>query len=84
MRIANLDLKVLKDDKNFFPIYNASNTIRKDVVDRAPGVVQVSNEIAKRLDYNTMLGLNGQISSQGQDPAKVAGDWLKQQGLIGQ
>jgi osmoprotectant transport system substrate-binding protein len=83
-RIPGLKLVALPDDKNFFPIYNASNTIRGDVAARAPGVVQVSNEIAKRLDYNTMLGLNGQISSQGQDPAQVAKTWLQQQGLIGQ
>ena len=83
-RIPGLNLTALPDDKNFFPKYNASNTIRKEVVDRNPGVVAVSNEIAKRLDYNTMLGLNGQISSQGQDPDLVARNWLKQQGLIGQ
>ena len=83
-RIPGLNLTVLADDKNFFPKYNAANTIRKEVVDRNPGVVTVSNEIAKRLDYNTMLDLNGKISSQGQDPDKVARDWLKQQGLIGQ
>lgn len=83
-RIPGLNLVPLEDDKNYFPKYNASNTIRKEVVDRNPGVVQVSNEIAKRLDYQTMLNLNGQISSQGQDPDKVARDWLKQQGLIGQ
>jgi osmoprotectant transport system substrate-binding protein len=83
-RIPGLKLVALPDDKNFFPIYNASNTIRGDVAAKSPGVVQVSNEIAKRLDYNTMLGLNGQISSQGQDPAAVAHTWLQQQGLIGQ
>lgn len=83
-RIPGLNLVALPDDKNFFPKYNASNTIRKDVVDRNPGVVQVSNEIAKRLDYDTMLRLNGEISSQGQDPDLVARNWLKQQGLIGQ
>ena len=83
-RIPGLNLTALPDDKNFFPIYNASNSIRKEVVDRNPAVVQVSNEIAKRLDYNTMLRLNGEISSQGQDPDLVARNWLKSQGLIGQ
>ncbi len=83
-RIPGLNLVALADDKNYFPKYNASNTIRKEVVDRNQGVVTVSNEIAKRLDYDTMLRLNGEISSQGQDPDLVARNWLKQQGLIGQ
>jgi osmoprotectant transport system substrate-binding protein len=83
-RIPGLGLVSLEDDKNYFPKYNASNTIRKEVVDRNPQIVQLSNEIARRLDFNTVLDLNGQISSQGQDPDLVARNWLKQQGLIGQ
>jgi osmoprotectant transport system substrate-binding protein len=30
-----------------------------------------------------MLDLNGQVSSQGQDPGQVATRWLQQQGFIG-
>lgn len=82
-RIPGLNLVALPDDKNFFPIYNASNTIRKEKVDQNPQIVTLSNEIAKRLDYNTMLNLNGQVSSQGMDPDTVARNWLKEQGLIG-
>lgn len=83
-RIPGLNLVSLEDDKNYFPKYNASNTIRKEVVDRNPQIVALSNEIAKRLDFNTELSLTGMISSQGMDPDAVARNFLKQQGLIGQ
>ena len=83
-RIPGLNLVALPDDKSVFPKYNASNTIRKDVVDRNPQIVQLSNEIARRLDYDTELSLTGQISSQNMDADLVARNWLKQQGLIGQ
>ena len=43
-RIPALNLVSLADDKNFFPKYNASNTIRKQVVDRNPQVVQVFDQ----------------------------------------
>ncbi|PVZ13228.1 glycine betaine ABC transporter substrate-binding protein [Actinomycetospora cinnamomea] len=82
-RIPALNLVTLEDDRNFFPKYNASNTIRKEVVDRNPQVVEVFNQIAPRLTNEVMLDLNGQISSQGRDAAEVAREFLQQQGLIG-
>jgi glycine betaine/choline ABC-type transport system substrate-binding protein len=54
------------------------------VAARAPGVVRVSDEIARRLDDPTVLGLNGQVTSQRIPADVVARNWLKQQGLIGQ
>ncbi|GAA4873539.1 glycine betaine ABC transporter substrate-binding protein [Actinomycetospora straminea] len=83
-RIPALNLVSLADDRNFFPKYNASNTIRKNVVDRNPQVVEVFNQIAPRLTDDVMLNLNGQISSQGRDADQVAREFLTQQGLIGQ
>lgn len=82
-RIPALNLVSLTDDKNFFPKYNASNTIRKQVVDRNPRVVDVFNQIAPALTDDVMLQLNGQISSQGADPAQVASQFLQQRGFIG-
>ncbi len=82
-RIPALNLVSLADDKNFFPKYNASNTIRKQVVDRNPQVVQVFDQISPRLTDDVMLNLNGQISSQGKDASQVATEFLQQQGLIG-
>ena len=82
-RIPALNLVALADDRNFFPKYNASNTIRKNVVDRNPQVVEVFNQISSRLTDQVMLDLNGQVSSQGADPAQVATTFLQQQGLIG-
>ena len=58
----------LQDDKNYFPKYNASPTIRKEVFDRNPSVQRVFDEITPRLTDQVMLDLNGQVSSQGQDP----------------
>ncbi|MHC1561134.1 glycine betaine ABC transporter substrate-binding protein [Actinomycetospora sp. C-140] len=83
-RIPALNLVSLADDKNFFPKYNASNTIRKNVVDRNPRVVDVFNQISPALTDDVMLQLNGQISSQGADPGQVAAQFLQQRGFIGQ
>jgi osmoprotectant transport system substrate-binding protein len=82
-RIPGLHLVTLQDDKNYFPKYNASPTIRQEVFDRNPSIARVFDAITPRLTNEVMLDLNGQVSSQGQDPQQVATRWLQQQGLIG-
>jgi osmoprotectant transport system substrate-binding protein len=82
-RIPGLNLVTLQDDRNYFPKYNASPTIRKEVFDRNPSIQRVFDEITPRLTDPVMLDLNGQVSSQGQDPGQVATRWLQQQGFIG-
>ena len=82
-RIPGLNLVTLQDDRNYFPKYNASPTIRKEVFDRNPSVQRVFDAITPRLTDPVMLDLNGQVSSQGQDPGQVATRWLQQQGFIG-
>ena len=82
-RIPGLNLATLQDDKKYFPKYNASPTIRKEVFDRNPSVQRVFDPITPRLTDPVMLDLNGQVSSQGQDPQQVATRWLQQQGFIG-
>ena len=82
-RLVTLNLVTLADDRNFFPKYNASNTIREDAVNRNPKVVDVFNQIAPALTDQVMLDLNGQISAQGADPSQVATTFLQQRGFIG-
>lgn len=82
-RIPGLGLKVLEDDKKYHVTYNAAPIIRKEVYDANPAVREVLAPIAGALDYNTMLDLNGKVSSYGQDPREVARTWLQEQGFIG-
>ncbi|WP_433782365.1 glycine betaine ABC transporter substrate-binding protein [Actinomycetospora sp. CA-101289] len=81
-RLPGLDLVPLVDDRNYFPFYNASPVVRTSVLQRQPALRTVLDEISPRLTQDVMLDLNGQVSSQGQDPAVVATRWLRQQGLI--
>lgn len=82
-RIAELGLRVLEDDKQFHPNYNASVTMRQEVLDRDPAIAQVFEPIAEALDNDTMTQLNVQVS--GDDalpPREVARTWLAEQGFI--
>jgi osmoprotectant transport system substrate-binding protein len=81
-RLPGLDLVTLQDDRDYFPVYNASPVIRTTVLNRQPAVGALLEDVSRRMTDDVILGLNGQISSQGQDPAVVARTWLGQQGLI--
>ncbi|WP_433784822.1 glycine betaine ABC transporter substrate-binding protein [Actinomycetospora sp. CA-101289] len=82
-RLRGLDLVTLQDDRDYFPEYNASPTIRREVFDQHPTVRRVFDALTPRLTDEVMLDLNARVASQGEVPAEVADGWLRQQGLIG-
>jgi osmoprotectant transport system substrate-binding protein len=81
-RIGALDLVVLDDDEDFFPIYQPAVTIRSDVLERSPEIADVFRRVAPLLDEATMIELNRTVDVEGQLPRQVAIDWLRDTGLI--
>jgi osmoprotectant transport system substrate-binding protein len=81
-RIAGLDLRVLADDKAFFPQYNASVTLRKEFLDRYPEIAEVMRPVSDALDNDEIIELNKQVDVDGRDPVDVARDWMVAQGFI--
>ncbi|QDP94760.1 glycine betaine ABC transporter substrate-binding protein [Microlunatus elymi] len=81
-RIAALDLTVLADNKNFFPIYNGCTVVRKEVVDKYPQLKDLIDPLSKKLTDKTMTELNGRVDVDGETPATVAEDWLRSEGFI--
>jgi len=81
-RIIAFDLKVLKDDKNFFPPYYAAPIIRNDTLAKNPELADALNSLAGKLDDTTMQKLNAQVDLDKKASKDVANEWLKAQGLI--
>ncbi len=82
-RIAALDLTLLEDDEDFFPIYNpAINTLKKTYDENQEGLNNTFGPVAKALNTETMQQLNASVDVDGEDPADVAEQWLKDQGFI--
>ncbi len=81
-RIPALDLRVLEDDRHFFPLYNLTEVIDTDLLDAHPEFARSSRELNPRLTNEVMLGLNAKVDNDGDDPAIVARDWLIAQGLL--
>ncbi|MGH3912398.1 MAG: glycine betaine ABC transporter substrate-binding protein [Pseudonocardiaceae bacterium] len=82
-RIPRLGLKVLRDDKNFHPLYNAAPTVRQDAYNRNPDIAKVFAPISAALTDEVMVELNRQKSADGKPEREVARDWLTERGFIG-
>ncbi len=81
-RIEALDLKVIEDDKSFFPIYNPALNVRKEVYDENPKVAKLFAPISTKLTTETLQKLNAQVDVEGQLPEEVAEQWLSDNGFI--
>ncbi|MDQ0217677.1 glycine betaine ABC transporter substrate-binding protein [Peribacillus cavernae] len=81
-RIKGFDLVVLEDNEQFFPAYNGVPVIREEVLKEQPEVGDLLNEMADRLDGDTMKDLNYRVDVKHEDVNKVAREWLVEQGML--
>jgi glycine betaine/choline ABC-type transport system substrate-binding protein len=82
-RIPSLGLVTLEDDLGFFPPYFAAPVVRQELLDEDPALADVMNQLAGKIDDQTMAGLNLQVDEGGEEPSDVARAFLEEQGLIG-
>src|SRR5690606_27915559 len=81
-RIAGLGLRVLEDDKNAFPQYNAAVTVRTSFLRAHPQIRDVLEPIALAMTNDQMIELCKRVDIDGEDPGKVALDWLVSKGFV--
>lgn len=81
-RIAAYDFVNLVDDQDFFPVYNPAAVLRKETIEAHPEIVDILNEIASRLDNDTMIEMNYLVDIEEMEPKAVAEAWLKAQGIV--
>jgi len=81
-RILALNLAVLQDDRQFFPLYNVAAVFREELLDAHPELEQIFDSVSREITTKTMLELNAQVDVEGADPALVARDWLREKGFV--
>jgi osmoprotectant transport system substrate-binding protein len=81
-RIPGLKLKVLEDDKAFFPHYNLSAVVNSKVLEDNPEIADIFAQLSPKLTNEVMLDLNAKVDTGGEDPAIVAREWLVKEGLL--
>jgi osmoprotectant transport system substrate-binding protein len=81
-RIAGLDLKLVQDDKSFFPIYNPALNVSKEVIEKNPQIAKLFAPISEKLTTDELQKLNAKVDVEGQLEDQVAEEWLSQNGFI--
>jgi len=76
-RLNAFHLKLLEDDKHYFPDYTAAPVIRKDFLDKHPDIAALMKPLAEQLDDVTMRELNAKVDVEHQSPSVVAADFLR-------
>src|SRR5699024_409591 len=81
-RIVAYDLVILEDDKNFFPPYDATPTIRQEVIDENPEVEDAIETLIGQFDEEIIGDLNGKVDLDKEEIEDVAHEYLKSEGFI--
>ncbi|PLR82974.1 osmoprotectant ABC transporter substrate-binding protein [Bacillus canaveralius] len=81
-RLIEFDLKTLKDDKRFFPPYDASMVARNEVLEKNPELEKIMNELVGEIDEETITRLNYEVDINNRNEREVAREFLKEKGLL--
>ncbi len=80
-RLILYNLKVLRDDRDFFPPYEAAALVRGETLARHPEVGSVLGLLAGAFDEDAMRALNLRLQEEHESEAVVARDALRSLGL---
>ncbi|WP_434777940.1 glycine betaine ABC transporter substrate-binding protein [Neisseria sp. Ec49-e6-T10] len=79
-------LKILKDDRQFFPEYNGALLVRDDLMPRmadvAPNLEEVLNKLGGQLSDEIMTDLSYAVDVEGRSSHDVAQEFLQKRGLL--
>lgn len=81
-RVKGFDLKVLEDDKGFFPSYAVTPVVRKPILDANPGLEEALNTLSALLNNDVISTLNAKVDIDHQSPQQVAREFLQQKKLL--
>ena len=70
-QIPSMKLRVLEDDKKYFPPYEAAVVVRRAVLESYPGVRDALGSLAGTISVPTMAGLNYEVDGRHRAPADV-------------
>ncbi|MBM0064511.1 osmoprotectant ABC transporter substrate-binding protein [Alkalicoccobacillus gibsonii] len=75
-RIAAYDLKILEDDRQFFPPYDASMVVDNELLSEHPELEAILNRLVGTIDTEKMQELNYESDFYMKEPAVVAREFL--------
>ena len=79
--LNKLDVKVLKDDKQAFPPYQACILVRSDTLAANPDIRKTLSELSGKISDNAMRAMNYAVDVEHKQISEVARDFLEKAGL---
>ena len=80
--IPALDLFVLKDDRHYFPPYEAVPVIRRETLSHHPELENALAALGGKISDEQMQQLNYAVDGNRRDPKEVVHEFLLKQGLL--
>lgn len=80
--LTNPDLVLLQDDKKFWPPYYVAPVARADLLQKAPGIEKVLDEVSSKIDSTTMQQLNAEVDIHHREYPEVAKEFLQKEGIL--
>lgn len=74
--LSVLDVKVLEDDRHYFPPYEAAPVVRADALSRHPGMREALDALTGKLTDRAMQKLNYEMDGKHRPLAEVAREFL--------
>ena len=74
--IAALDLAVLADDRNYFPPYQAVPVVRRETLDRVPGLREALLSLAGKISDEDMRRMNYAVDGERRETREVVKEFL--------
>lgn len=75
-RIVTYDLRMLRDDRHFFPPYDAAPVVRSALLREHPEIRKLLAPLAGTINDEAMRHLNHAVDELGQSPGAVAAAWI--------
>jgi len=80
--LSVLDVKILKDDKGYFPPYQASLAVRADALAKRPPLKRALEQLSGLFSDEIMRTLNYQVDGKHRPVSEVAMTFLRAAGLL--
>ena len=79
--LSKMDVKVLKDDKQAFPPYQACIVVRSSVIAANPNLRKILSELSGKISESAMRSMNYAVDVEHKQVSQVAKDFLDKAGL---
>ncbi|MHC4090446.1 MAG: glycine betaine ABC transporter substrate-binding protein [Planctomycetota bacterium] len=76
-RLAAYNLRVLADDRGFFPPYDAAPVVRNELLEQHPEVRDALVALAGTINDATMRRMNYAVDELRQSPVAIAREWIE-------